>query len=167
MWWVRESCTVRPSVNFQYLIDCPEAVPTIGAWYFDEWGYLREGSTLDDSVDRVREYLNRDRIPFILVGWIEKDICAVAQLKYREMEDLFPEKEHWLGGVYVPEPHRGRGFGSRIANKIVELAPAHGVSTLYLQTERLDGGIYAKLGWRPVERVDNRGLEVLVMEKHL
>ena len=106
-------------------------------------------------------------IPFILVGWAEDDICAVAQLKFREMEDLFPEKEHWLGGVFVPESHRGQGYGSRIAEKITALAPAYGVSTLYLQTERLDGGIYSQLGWQPVERVDNGGLEVLVMERHL
>ena len=28
-------------------------------------------------------------------------IVGSAELKYREMEDMVPEKEHWLGGVYL------------------------------------------------------------------
>lgn len=155
-------------MRFEYLVDCPDALPKIALWYLNQWGRLTEGETFDSSLERLQEYLNRDKIPFILVGLLDEEICAVGQLKFREMEEMFPEKEHWLGGVYVPEPHRGKGFGSEIASEIAGLAPNHGVSTLYLQTERLDGGLYSALGWHPIEQVNNRaGLEVLVMERHL
>ena len=39
--------------------------------------------------------------------------------------------------------------------------------TLSLQTERPDGGLYRKLGWRPVEEAENHFLRVLVMERSL
>ena len=38
---------------------------------------------------------------------------------------------------------------------------------LHLQTEQLDGGIYARLGWAPREQIEYRGIQVLVMENDL
>ncbi|MDB2356031.1 hypothetical protein N9V89_02245 [Pseudoalteromonas sp.] len=38
---------------------------------------------------------------------------------------------------------------------------------IHLQTEKLDGGLYKQLGWQPIEQVNNRGVEVLVMSKHI
>jgi hypothetical protein len=41
------------------------------------------------------------------------------------------------------------------------------VATLHLQTLRLDGGLYAALGWTPRERVVYEGREVRVMARRL
>ena len=153
--------------RFEYLAERRDAMPTIGRWYNEEWGQRLRDESLEASVQRLDEYLNTDRIPFILVLGEGDDILAVAQLKYREMADIYPEKEHWLGGVFVNPRHRGRGLGSRVADEIARRAPAYGVETLYLQTESLDGGLYRHLGWTPIERVNNNGLEVLVMERVL
>ena len=83
------------------------------------------------------------------------------------MAEMFPDKEHWLGGVYVAASHRGQGYGSQIIEQIVKMAPKYGVETLHLQTEALDGGLYARLGWTPCAHVISRGLDVLVMEQQL
>ena len=91
---------------------------------------------------------------------------GVAQLKFHEM-DIYPEKEHWLGGVYVPVEHRGKGIGTQLIRQALRIACTLGVPTLFLQTEELGGGLYASLGWVPVARANNRGLDVLVMEKTL
>ena len=87
-------------------------------------------------------------------------------LKYREM-DIYPDREHWLGGVYVPTSHRGREVGSRVVERVVEKARSLEVPTLHPQTDRLDGGLYRRLGWKEPERVSYRGREVLVMERRL
>jgi GNAT superfamily N-acetyltransferase len=152
-------------VQFDFLVNHQEAMPTIGRWYFDRWDHRVPGRTVEYSISRLDHYLNADRIPFMLVAIEAGDIVATAQLKYREMEDLFPEKEHWLGGVYVAPESRGRGVGSRIADEIALRAPSYGVQTLHLQTEQLDGGIYARLGWTPAERAETRGFPVVVMER--
>jgi len=154
-------------MNFRYLLDHQAALPAIADWYFDQWGHLSDGETLERSVERLHDYLHRDRIPFMLLGMEDDEVCAVAQLKFREMGDMYPDKEHWLGGVFVPPRYRGHGFGAAVATEIAMRAPACGVEVLHLQTERLDGGLYARLGWEPVEQVNNHGLEVLVMERHL
>lgn len=152
-------------MQFEFLNDRRDAIPIIGRWYHDEWGRRLRNESLESATARLDEYLNRDRIPFILIISEGKEILATAQLKFREMEKMYPEKEHWLGGVFVSPQHRGHGLGSQIANEIAERAPLYGVETLFLQTERLDGGLYRRIGWTPIEQVNNEGLEVLVMER--
>lgn len=155
------------SLEFQFLADRPDTIDIVSRWYFDEWGYLVQGDSIEAAKDRVLGYTNRDKIPFMLVA-LEQDECVGAvQLKYREMARAFPDKKHWLGGLYVAKHLRGRRYGTSLVEQVVKLAPDFGVQTLYLQTESLDGGLYAQLGWTPCTRATNHGLDVLVMERHL
>ncbi len=154
-------------MRFEFLANIQDAIPIIGQWYNQEWGRRIHGETEDESIKRVSEYLNIDKIPFILVATEQTEILGAAQLKYREMADLFPDKEHWLGGVLVAPKRRGRGIGSQLVEEVASRAPSYGVTTLHLQTEQLDGGLYRRLGWQPVQEVDNHGMHVLVMERQV
>lgn len=149
--------------EFVYLADRPDAVSMIAQWYFDEWGHLRPGATIERVLDKVRASLNRDRIPLIVLAVNGGEIVGAAELKHREMA-IFPEQEHWLGGVLVPPEHRGKSIAASLIGKIVEIAASLGIRVLYLQTQRLDGGLYAGLGWKPYRQVRYKGLDVLVME---
>jgi len=154
-------------VEFTFLADRADAIPIISKWYFDEWGHLVPGDSIERTRDRIEGYMNRDKIPFILVATKNTQLIAAAQLRYREMAEMFPDKEHWLGGVYVSVRHRGRGYGLQIVEQIVKMAPGYGVDTLHLQTEALNGGLYTRLGWTPLAQVTSHGLDVLVMEQQL
>ena len=154
-------------LEFVFLTDRVDAIPVVSKWYFDEWGHLSKNDSIERMQARMRNYMNRDGIPFILLAIKDNEVVGAAQLKYREMAEMFPDKEHWLGGVYVAVGHRGRCYGSQIVEKVVTIAPRYGVKTLHLQTEALDGGVYARLGWTPHAQVKNNGLDVLVMERHL
>ena len=154
-------------MQFQYLADRPEAVTRVARWYYEEWGYLHREASLERMLEDVRRYLNRGVMPYILLATEGDAIMGAAELKYREMAETFPDYEHWLGGVYVAPEYRGRAIGSALADEIARRAPSCGVETLYLQTERLDGGLYRRLGWHPVTRVKVRGPEVLVMRRLL
>lgn len=155
------------SIKFTFLANRADTIPIISKWYFDEWGHLRQGESIGRLQDRIENYMHRDKIPFILVALKDNDLVAAAQLKYREMAEMFPDKEHWLGGVYVETSHRGQGYGSQIVEQIVKMAPSYGVETIHLQTEALDGGLYTRLGWTPYAQVTSRGSDVLVMQRHL
>jgi GNAT superfamily N-acetyltransferase len=152
-------------MQFQYLTDRPDAARRVARWYFEEWGYLHKEGSLEKTLEGVRRYLNRGVMPYILLATDGDAVMGAAQLKYREMAETFPDYEHWLGGVYVVPEYRDRAVGSALADEIARRAPSCGVDTLYLQTERLDGGLYRKLGWKPITRVKVRGPEVLVMRR--
>ena len=153
-------------MDFTLLVDRPDTIPRIAAWYHDEWGYLNPEESTTIVEENLRVYLERDRIPLIVLAVEGDDVAGCAQLKFREM-DIYPEKEHWLGGVYVPAEHRGRGVASALVREAIGRARSLGVERLHLQTEAHDGGLYARLGWVPVERVTYRGVDVLVMENDL
>ena len=152
-------------LKIEYLADRPEAVPLVAGWYFAEWGYLNPKATLERARQKLVASMNRDAIPLTLLAVIDEEVVGAAQLKYREMP-MFPEKEHWLGGVYVTPEYRGHDIAVRLVDAVLEAAQCLGVQTLHIQTERLDGGLYARLGWTPVEQV-NRGPDVLVMQRAL
>ena len=153
-------------MELEYLADNEKVIPILAGWYFDEWGHLEKGNTLDKVTEKLHAYLNTDKIPLIVLAIEGDKILGAAQLKYREM-DIYPEKEHWLGGVYVSPKYRGHKIAEKIVGKIISVAKKLSVYKLYLQTEALSGGLYRRLGWKPLEQVNYRGLDVLVMENKI
>lgn len=149
-------------MELKLLADCPEAVSTIAHWYFDEWGYISEVSTIEKSAENVRKYLNSNKVPLMVVAFEDDEAIGAAQLKFHEMPQ-YTDYEHWLGGVYVAKEHRGKKVAEKVIEKIVEHAQRLGGQTLYLQTEALNGGLYKRMGWQGIEQVNNKGIEVLVM----
>jgi len=155
------------SLTFAYLADRPEAVPQIARWWFDEWGYLRPGDTVEQLISRVHGLLNRDRLPIQIVAVLDNALAGVAVLKLHEMFDRYPDKKFWMGDVFVAPEYRGRGIGSALATKIVDIAKLQGIKEIHLQTKDLTGGLYAKLGWERIEQVRYKDYEGLVMVKQL
>lgn len=138
------------TIRHVLLADHPEAAERVAQWYFNQWGRLA-GKTMEVTLEQVQNYRNRDRIPLIVVALNEDAVIGAAQLKIREMEQ-FPDREHWLGGVYIDAAYRGHSVASQLVQHVVVRAHALGVGVLHLQTERLDGGLYARLGWNARER---------------
>ncbi len=153
-------------MKFELLADNEHLIPTIAKWYFDEWGYLKKDHTLEAGIENLKAYLNKHKIPMIMLAVEGGELLGVAQLKYREMS-LYPDKTHWLGGVFVAKEHRGKGIAKLIIGELIVIAKKLDVPTLYLQTENLTGGLYRQMGWMPIEQVNYRGIDVLVMEKEL
>jgi len=153
-------------MRFALLADCPEAIPKIASWYFDQWGYLHPDTELNDMETKLQSSLNRYELPLLILGFENEALVGVAQLKFHEM-DIYPEMEHWLGGVYVSLEHRGKGIASKIIRQALRVARTLSIPTLFLQTEELGGGLYTNLGWVPVAQARNCGLDVLVMENTL
>lgn len=153
-------------MQLKLLADIPEAVPVLARWYFDEWGSHVEGNSLEATCERLHGKLNRDEAPLHIVAVEGDRPLGAAQWKIREM-DLYPQREYWLGNVYVSAEARGQGVASCLAEAVAQKACSQGVQVLSLQTERLDGGLYARLGWKPVEQVHHHGHDVLVMERRL
>jgi len=150
-------------VKFELLADRSEAANLVAEWYFKEWGRFSPDASVELIAAKLSRSMNRDKPPLLLLALDKDVIVGAVELKFREM-DIYPDKEHWLGGLFVLPEYRGRGIGKILASRVIELARAFGVAMLYLQTEQLNGGIYAELGWLPIERVRYKGANVLVME---
>ncbi|WP_299809807.1 GNAT family N-acetyltransferase [uncultured Shewanella sp.] len=153
-------------MKFVLLADNDSAIPQIAKWYSDEWGYIGEGRSTKELELKLRDYLNHDKPPLIILALDNNKLMAAAQLRYHEM-DIYPERVHWLGGVYVASEYRGKGIARALVSAIIDKAKKLGINSINLQTEDFTGGLYTPLGWQPVEQVTYHGIKVQVMEKSL
>ncbi len=157
---------MRENLKFEFLADRQDAIPIVARWYFEEWGYNVPGNSVEQTIDRLNKKLNRDKLPLPVLAVEAEKILGVAQLKLHEM-DIYPEREFWLGSLFVEPKFRGKGIGSALANKIVAIAADFGIKELYLQTEAVDGGLYQQLGWDSIETVRYKGVDVTVMVRKI
>lgn len=148
------------------LSERPESIAKIAKWYSDEWGYIGEGRSTAELEKKLSEYLNDDKLPLIMLALENEKLIGAAQLRFHEM-DIYPEREHWLGGAYVESAYRGQGVAERLIKAIIDKASSLKVANINLQTENMAGGLYSKLGWQAVEQVTYHGIKVLVMEKSI
>ena len=149
-------------MKLSLLVDHPEAIDVVAQWYFDEWARETPGETLERVKKQVSASVSRDSAPMLVLATKQGHVIGAAELKIREMK-IYPDKEFWLGGVYVEETARGKGVASALVNEVLSRARSAGIQHLYLQTEKLDGGLYAKHGFQPLEEVHYNGRQVLVM----
>jgi GNAT superfamily N-acetyltransferase len=153
------------NLEFEYLADHPEQVDRVIAWWHTVWSD-RMGP-LDQAARQLAASLNTDSLPIQILATVDGEPVGTAVLKLQELAELFPDKQYWMGSVYVDESHRGASIASRLAERIIELAENRGLPHLYLQTVNASGGLYARLGWEPLQLFDYRGERTLLMVRKL
>lgn len=148
-------------VTVEYLADYPQYADVLAAWLYEEFGRPIPGSSLERARSRVRASLNKSSLPLTVVCLAGDQPAGTAMLKIHEME-IRPEHEFWVGSVFVAPQYRRRGIGSALMKRVVGEAQRLGLGQLYLYTpdqERL----YARLGWKAIERLNYQGREVVIM----
>ena len=149
-------------MEFILLADDPLAYKEVASWYFEQWLSNVPDMTVGKVESKLATYTNRDKAPLLMLAKLDGELIGAAELKIREM-DIYPDYEYWIGGVYVKSSERGKGVAARLVQEVIGQAKMFGIKKLYLQTEKLDGGIYSKVGFSLIEQVDYKGHYVSVM----
>jgi len=144
------------------LATVPGAINQVADWYFDEWGHFNPQLSSADISESLKRYLQDENLPQALIALKGDKPIGVVEIKFHELS-IYPQFKHWLGGVYVSAEYRGKGVASELIQNALKLAQSHNVVELYLQTLRLDGGIYSSLGWEMLEKFEHKGLSKLLM----
>lgn len=153
-------------MQFEFLADNPDRVPQVISWWLTIWAD-RMGTDIEAMEQQLLGSLSKEQLPVHILAMKNGEPIGTAALKLQELNELFPDKKYWLGSVFVEAGHRGDNVATALTREIVALAEGRGLPHLYLQTVNLSGGLYAKLGWKPVERFIYRGTETLLMYKAL
>lgn len=151
-------------MKLQYLKERKEFIPTLAKWYFEEWGQEDENRTLEIEVSELEKTLNKTKIPLTVIANDEGELIGAGQLKWKEMS-IYPTKEYWLGGIFVKPQNRGTGIAYQIVEQLIEIARVLQIRKLYLQTERLNGGLYSRMGWKEIEQITYHNIPIVVMER--
>lgn len=150
------------SLSYQFLYDRPNETRTVINWWNTVWSD-RLGPDLEGVEQQLVRSLSKTELPVHLLAYLDEVPVGTAALKHQEMESLYPDCYYWLGSVFVDPRYRGSKVASELTMQIVRLAKGRGLPHLYLQTANLSGGLYASLGWKPVERFFYNDEETLLM----
>jgi GNAT superfamily N-acetyltransferase len=150
------------SLSYQFLYDRPNETRTVINWWNTVWSD-RLGFDLDRIEQQLARTLSKTELPVHLLAYLGEEPVGVAALKYQEMGTRYPDCYYWLGSVFVDPRYRGSKVASELTMQIVSLAKNMGLPHLYLQTSNLSGGLYASLGWQPVEHFFYNNEEILLM----
>jgi len=154
------------NIEFAPLIEWRQEIPRVARWWCDEWGLPGRHSSFTAYVQEL-ESLSPDTLPLHLIAEREGRALGVATLKAKVDHPVIRGCSYWLSGVYVEPASRGQGIATALCQKVVEAAWTHAIETLYLQTEHLGGGLYARLGWRGLQEHHEGGVNQVVMVKDL
>jgi len=152
-------------MHIDYLADHLEFLPTLAQWHHEQWGYMRPGDSAEARAARMKALCGREEIPTVLIAFSGSTLFGSAMLVGNDMETR-KELTPWLAGVYVAAEHRRQGIGSALVARVVKCAQGLGVARLYLYTPSAEV-MYSRLGWSPMERVNYRGSDVLIMQRNL
>lgn len=166
-WAFRISRYVKgDSVRIEFLARHSQWVPAIARLLHQEWGDLSPWASLSEIETRLAGQLNIGAVPFTLVALNEKDdLIGTAGVKLFELP-RHPDKEHWLGEVFVPVAERGRGVGSALTRACVAECERLQIPALYLYTPDQQS-LYSRLGWEEIERSRANGESVSIMRLRL
>ena len=78
-----------------------------------------------------------------------------------------PDREYWLGGIYVKPSYRNKGIGTQIIHQLEHRAISLGVSASNLQTDGLMEVFTQACGYSEVEQRFSNGVSVSVRTKLL
>jgi len=154
------------NISYQNLSERKDWIPQLANWYFAEWGHEVPNRTIAIEIADLEKSLQSSFLPIILIASYRGKLLGAGQIKWKEMS-IYPEKEYWLGGVFIHKDYRGHGIAKQIINRLVDIAKDLQIDTLFLQTEHLEGGLYAQLNWKKLALVNYQNIQVLVMERHL
>ena len=152
-------------MQIEYLADHTEAIPTLASWHHDEWRSWTPWLSLEDRIARIEQRVGRRQIPTTFVALLNGQIVGFASLVAHDM-DTRPDLSPWLASVLVARPHRRRGIGSALTERVVEEARLLGVETIYLYTYD-HHEFYSRRGWWVFERTQYRGEPVVIMARDL
>jgi GNAT superfamily N-acetyltransferase len=152
-------------VAIEYLADYPELIPVLATWVYDYWGEMYKIKSLEESIEKISERLNIDKLPLAFVALAGSKPVGTASLKIQEMT-THKHLYHWLGAFYVAAEYRNKGIGAALVNRAETKAHELGVETLYLHTPDKEL-FYRNLGWETIERPIYFDMPVTIMRKEL
>jgi N-acetylglutamate synthase-like GNAT family acetyltransferase len=153
------------AVQFVYLADYPQFVPTLAQWHYDTFGPLNPASSLEKHLTFLRRSLTKRAIPTTLIALSGDELVGSASLAQSDLHDLVSFTP-WLSAVYIAPEYRRRGIGSALVQRMVEEAKGLGYRRLYLFTPDKEH-FYARLGWTTLEKMPYREITIVIMSMAL
>jgi predicted N-acetyltransferase YhbS len=124
----------------------PGVIEQLARWHHAQWGGMNPDSAIERRMTRLRNHLEPGRVPQTFIAVDGKELLGSASLVVADL-DTHEHLSPWLAAVYVDPPHRERGVGSALVQRVADEARLLGMPVIYLFTPDR-APFYARLGWQ-------------------
>jgi len=144
------------------LADDTKHIEEASAILWEEWDKSC-GMPLEEVIYRTKHAICKDRVPQTYIALINDELVGQVSIWNNDLkarQDLTP----WLAALYIKKEYRGKGIGTLLQDKCIEVAKELGYKKLYLVTEHEN--YYERTGWKFLETALNNGktLRIYVYE---
>jgi len=124
------------SMQLDLLKNCPQVIPTLAQWLYEEWHPYDALLTEEKLIHAFTKRLNSDSIPIVFVVLKNDMPMGVISLKMETSPEFsdFPENSIWMGSLYVLPEERNLGVGSELLKFVQTIAKQFGYENLYFYT---------------------------------
>ncbi len=156
------------SLRIDLLKNCPQVIPTLSHWLYDEWHTYDASLTLEKLITSFNMRLNDDRIPITFVTLRGEEPIGVITLKDRqgagpEFND-FPETSLWMGSLQVVPEERCQGLGHAMLKFAAGVAKSLNYHELYFYTSNPSNVLwYTNRGAHVLQKRSFRGTMITIM----
>jgi GNAT superfamily N-acetyltransferase len=155
------------SMQLDLLKNCPQVIPILAQWLYDEWHPYDASLTKEKLIHSFKMRLNTDTIPITFV--VLKDALPIGLISLKketapEFAD-FPENTIWMGSLQVIPEERSQGVGQELLKFSQTIARHFGYEKLYFYTSNpTNVKWYLKRGAQVIEERPFRHHKITLME---
>lgn len=154
-------------IQIRLLKNCPEVIPTLVEWVYQEWRSYDSSLTREKLFDKFNKRLNEDRIPLAFVAFKDGVPVGTITLKENDEPDLSVNSHGspWLGTLQVKEEERNKGVAQELLKEAKACAVGLGYQEIFTYTSNLDNvEWYLKRGAVIVKTLSFRNHTVTVLK---
>jgi len=108
-------------MEFIYLADHLEFLPTLAEWHHGEWGYIRPHDTAEAREKRLRAECGHAEIPTTIIAVDKGELLGSVMLLEEDM-DTHKQLSPWLASLFVASQRRRQGIGAALVQRAIEEA---------------------------------------------
>ena len=152
-------------IKFQFVqAEDEKTFNLIANWYVSEWNI-----PIEKTIQRFQK-VTTDNFQFQVIMTLDDLPISTGGLYNHvvllDKEPRFKIYKNWLALVYTVPKQRQKGYGALICKYIQGHSKKMGVKKMYLFTDTAEG-LYNRLGWTELERLQLGNRNLVVMEKNL
>jgi GNAT superfamily N-acetyltransferase len=155
------------SLQLKLLKECPEMIPHIAQWQYNDWHSYDTTLTLERLIKSFEKQLTTVDFPFTIVvlqGGMPIGSISLKKEGEPEFSDI-SDKGPWVGSFHVIPRERHRGIGPKLYKVALTIAKRMGYEQVNFYTSNFSNVVrYVKKGAQVVETRPFRGHTVTLMK---
>ena len=152
--------SIIAEVEVLNLADEEKHIEQVSAWVWEEWS-KQSGTKLEDIIYRTKHSICKGKVPQVLIAKYKDELVGTVSIWHNDLtsrQDLTP----WLAALYIKKEYRGKGIGTLLQDKVIEIVKELGYKSLYLITDH--DNYYERSGWVFLTMAPDKNSKIKVYE---